>query len=299
MKQLSQPITQVFLLIIIFLLIGCAHDSTGKNKTEKENVTTEKTTKKAIEIHSNATTLNLRIAPPKNFQRTTVSENSFAKYLRTIKLKPAESKVNFYDGRIKNPEGIYLAVIDLEIGKKDLHQCADAIMRLRAEYLWKNKKYDKIHFNFTNGFRVDYSKWMEGKRIEVKGNSTKWNNRKSFSNSYEDFWKYLETIFMYAGTASLEKELKPVAIKDMKIGDVFIQGGHPGHAVIVMDMAVNETTNKKVFLLAQSYMPAQETQLLINPTDNQKSPWYSLNDNNKIITPEWTFSKNDLKRFEE
>ncbi|MEZ4798767.1 MAG: DUF4846 domain-containing protein [Flavobacteriales bacterium] len=58
---------------------------------------------------------------------------------------------------------VYDAVVDLEIGTKDLHQCADAVMRLRAEYLWVTQQYDKIHFNFTNGFRVDYTEWDERK----------------------------------------------------------------------------------------------------------------------------------------
>ncbi|WP_334296195.1 DUF4846 domain-containing protein [Clostridioides difficile] len=39
----------------------------------------------------------------------------------------------------------------------------------------------------------------------------------------------------------------------MKIGDVFIVGGSPGHASIIMDMAENEKTGEKVFMIAQSY----------------------------------------------
>ena len=61
----------------------------------------------------------------------------------------------------------------------------------------------------------------------------------------------------------------------MRIGDVFIIGGSPGHAVIVVDMAVNPETHEKVFLLAQSYMPAQQIQLLKNNNDPDLSPWYS------------------------
>ena len=46
----------------------------------------------------------------------------------------------------------------------------------------------------------------------------------------------------------------------MQIGDVLIQGGSPGHAVIVVDMAENPATGEKLYLLAQSYMPAQDIQ---------------------------------------
>lgn len=54
----------------------------------------------------------------------------------------------------------------------------------------------------------------------------------------------MDIIFAYAGTLSLENELIPVDLSDMEIGDVFIQGGSPGHAVVVVDIAVNESTAK-------------------------------------------------------
>lgn len=243
--------------------------------------------------------LQTRIIPPAGFQRISCHENSFAAYLRQLPLKPHGAKVHYYNGGIKPDKNIYEAVADLEIGDKDLHQCADAVMRLRAEYLWDQKQYDRIHFNFTNGFRVDYSEWIKGKRIAVNGNTTRWVKRKEPSNTYDDLWNYLEVIFTYAGTLSLSKELKTVDFSNIKTGDVFIQGGSPGHAVIVVDMAQNPTSGEKLFLLAQSYMPAQDIQILKNPNNKTISPWYSSNFDHKLITPEWTFTKADLKRFEE
>lgn len=191
------------------------------------------------------------------------------------------------------------------IGKKDLHQCADAIIRLRAEYLWHGGQYDRIHFNLTNGFRVDYERWRKGGRVKVVGNRTSWEQKASPSDSYATFWQYLEFVFTYAGTLSLSKELQAVAsggkapsraTTQIGIGDVFIQGGSPGHAVIVVDMATDKAGNK-VFLLAQSYMPAQEIQILKNPNDSALSPWYSAGFGEVLETPEWTFERNDLKGF--
>ena len=104
-------------------------------------------------------------------------------------------------------------------------------------------------------------------------------------------------IFSYANTRSLHQEMNPVNIMDMQIGDVFIQKKNPyGHAVIVVDMAVDPTSGKKVYLLAQSYMPAQDTQILLNPMNDRLSPWYELN-KETINTPEWTFETSDLRRF--
>jgi Domain of unknown function (4846) len=102
---------------------------------------------------------------------------------------------------------------------------------------------------------------------------------------------------MYAGTLSLSKELKSKQVKDLSIGDVFIQGGSPGHAVIVVDVAIKGSNGEKVFLLAQSYMPAQEIHVLVNPNDGGFSPWYSADFGEELVTPEWTFKRDMLKQF--
>lgn len=188
-------------------------------------------------------------------------------------------------------------MIDLETGNRDLLQCADAVIRLRAEYLYSNQQLDSIHFNLTNGFRVDFSEWVKGKRVKVDGNRTRWVQSAQPSNSYREFRSYLDFIFACAGTLSLSKELKKVSIDNMQIGDVFIQGGSPGHAVIVVDMAVNPTTGERVFMLAQSYMPAQDIHILTNPSNSDISPWYSNSFGRILATPEWTFSSSDIKRF--
>lgn len=283
-----------FYFIILFLIFtslqSCSQEKENKQNTETKN--------KTDYINPDGVTIETRFNVPDGYKRIEVIPGSFGQYLRQLPLKPHGTEVKFFDGSIKENNNIYDAVINLEIGDKDLHQCADAIMRLRAEYLWNKEEYDKIHFNFTNGFRVDYSEWMKGKRISVKGNKTSWVRKYAPSNSYEDFWDYLEIIFMYAGTLSLEKELESSDVSELKTGDIFIKGGSPGHAVIVVDMAVNPNTNEKIFLLAQSYMPAQELQVLKNPSDENLSPWYSVNFGEELKTPEWKFSKKHLKKFE-
>jgi hypothetical protein len=282
---------KVSLFFALLLFFGCPFDENNPIQTISPPEV------KPPKITEN-TSIETRIAPPQGYERTKVEAHSFPKYLRTLKLKPIGSHVKYFNGASKPNNGVYHSVIDLPIGKRDLHQCADAIMRLRAEYLWKKGAYDQIHFNFTNGFRVNYSEWMKGRRMVIKGNKTYWNNRNKPSNTYKDFWAYMELIFSYAGTASLEKELKSIKIEDAEIGDVLIQGAFPGHAVLIIDQAIHPTTGKKLYLLAQSYMPAQETQVLNNPNDSKLSPWYELEEGT-IYTPEWTFKSGDLRRFEE
>ncbi|MCD8041990.1 MAG: DUF4846 domain-containing protein [Tannerellaceae bacterium] len=237
--------------------------------------------------------------PPQEYISPEVPSTSFAAYLRDLPLLPEGSKVLLYNGEEKGNQRAAYRVVDLDIGTRDLQQCADAIIRLRAEYLYEQKQYRKIHFNFTNGFRADYKKWAEGNRIRVDGNKVNWYSSKGEDYSYTTFRSYLDIVFIYAGTASLSKELVKTAYSDLQPGDVFIQGGFPGHAVIVVDVAVHPATGKKVFLLAQSYMPAQHIHVLINPRNTALSPWYELEEQStgKVYTPEWTFEKTDLMRF--
>ncbi len=82
----------------------------------------------------------------------------------------------------------------------------------------------------------------------------------------------------------------------MQIGDVFIYGGTPGHAVIIVDMCEN-AKGEKFFMIAQSYMPAQEIHILKNKNDPKLSPWYPVNFGDALETPEWDFRKEELKRF--
>lgn len=294
--------TNMYIGLILFVFIHACWHKSNLQEIEIHSILTDDNHGLPEEneiINPDGQILLTRILPPRGFQRNKSAENSFSFYLRHLPLKPHNSEVRLYNEQTKTNFGIYEAVVDLDIGTKDLHQCADAIMRLRAEYLWNIKQYDKIHFNFTNGFRCDYTEWMKGKRIVINGNSTSWEQTADSSNTYANFWNYMEIVFSYAGTLSLSEELEPVSIEDIQIGDVFIQGGLPGHAVIVMDMAINDTTQERIFLLAQSYMPAQEIQILKNPNDDTISPWYSTDFSEKMVTPEWVFKKSDLKRFEE
>jgi hypothetical protein len=247
-------------------------------------------------INEDGKTISDRIVVPKGFERVLVEEGSFGDYLRSLPLKPHGSPVLYFNGDIK-PAEVHVAVLDIDVGDRDLQQCADAAMRLRAEYLYSKGEFERIHFNFTNGFKVEYSKWMQGYRIAIKGNKTSWVKKTSQASDYESFRKYLDIVFAYAGTASLVKELKAASIADMQIGDVFIKGGSPGHCVIIVDMAKNKETGEKLFLLAQSYMPAQEIHILKNPNNDEYNPWYSIKAGEALDTPEWNFSSEQLMKF--
>ena len=239
-----------------------------------------------------------RIPPPKGCERVTLASGTFGHWLRHLPLKPGTPPVLLYNGKRKANQEAHAAVVDIDVGARDLQQCADAVIRLRAEHLYSIGKRAAIHFNFTSGDRADFAKWATGYRPIVTGNKVRWARSARGDSSYRSLRRYLTAVFAYAGSYSLSRELKKVAdAREMHVGDVFIQGGFPGHAVLVVDLAVHPRTGKKLFLLAQSYMPAQDIHVLKNPTDAALSPWYPLDFGTTLRTPEWTFRAADLKRF--
>ncbi|RYY88721.1 MAG: hypothetical protein EOO15_08210 [Chitinophagaceae bacterium] len=240
-------------------------------------------------------TIETRFTPPHGFVRKAATAGSFAAYLRGLPLKPAGAKVHYYNGGIKDAD-VYHAVVDLDVGSRDLQQCADAVMRLRAEWLWAINRKEEITFRFSDGFRADYSRWRTGARIGIRGDRAFWKNGSAADDSYRSFRQYLDVVFTYAGTLSLSASLKSRPLAELSIGDVFIRGGSPGHAVIVVDVVENARGEKR-FLLAQSYMPAQEIHVLKNDANRDGNPWYSNRFGAVLETPEWDFKATELRTW--
>lgn len=226
---------------------------------------------------STAETLAQRFAPPSGFERSAAEPGSFAEWLRGLPLKPAGVPVLLHTGARKGRQDVHRAVVDIDVGTRDLQQCADAVMRLRAEWLYATGRKREIAFNDTQGKRLRFADRAR--------------------QDYAGFRKYMDTVFAYAGTYSLERELVPADVSDLRPGDVFIKGGFPGHAVIVMDVAIHPSTGARRFLLSQSYMPAQEIHILRNPSATDGSPWYDAGFGDTLVTPEWRFTRQQLKRW--
>jgi Domain of unknown function (4846) len=257
--------TMKIILVISGLLLQYSCD-------RKESSTADK-----LLVAASANTEYKRIADivtPDGFIRVIAGPGSFGAWLRNFSLKK-DKTVYLYNGLQKENQSAQFAVLDIPVGNKDLQQCADAVMRLRAEYLFAGKRFTEIEFRDNNDKAYI---WQGG------------NKRPAFE-------QYLENVFGWCGSASLEKQLKPVQyLQDIQSGDVFIRGGFPGHAMIVIDVAGNKE-GKKIFMLAQSYMPAQDIHVVQNPMNKKLSPWYEVNDGEEIITPEWKFAGNQLRRW--
>jgi hypothetical protein len=235
-----------------------------------------------------ADTVVTRFKTPEGYQRVNAAPGSFGTYLQNLPLKPVGAHTETYKGTIAATDVFTAAVVDVSVGNEDLQQCADAVMRLRGEYLYQQKRYSEIAFHFESGFKCDYIHYAEGYRYS----NDHWVLKAKKHYDYPTFMRYMKLVFAYAGTLSLDKELHKVKNADeLKAGDVFIKGGSPGHCFIVMDVVEN-ARHKKLFLLAQSFMPAQNIQVL-----QYRSPWFSLDVPSEIWYGELIHPAY-LKRFE-
>lgn len=223
-----------------------------------------------------------RIALPQvaGVRRAAVQPRSFGEWLRHLPMLPASSPVLLYDGSRKPNQAAHAAVFALDVPRRDLQQCADAVMRLRAEYLLALGRPREIRFHPDPG---------KPRVLAYSGTA----------EARADFMKYMLRVFSEAGSASLQAELARVT-GPVQPGDVLIQGGYPGHAILVLDVA--EAAGRRYLLLGQSYMPAQQFHLLRNSGDDALSPWYDEATLDGLIglkTPEWwrPFSRKDVRRF--
>lgn len=243
-------------------------------------------------------TLEARIHPPAGYVRISSDETELTTFLRNFPLKKDGSKVLLYNGKELRNQKNHAAIFDLPLENRDLQQCADSIMRIYAEYYWSQEEYDRIAFHLTNGFLMEYTKWRDGNRLQVDGNDVRWAKTQEADDSYDNFHRYLSMLFAYAGTLSLAEESEAIEVKDIRPGDMFLQGGSPGHCVLIIDIA-EDANGSRCFLLAQGYMPAQDFHVLKNPL-HPEDPWYYASEITfPLATPSWTFREGSLMRWGE
>ncbi len=258
---------KITFIIFLVLIISCAGSLSHPESSANSQT-----------IDSIDNTIKERFKCPAGYQRDSIHPLSYAHFLQNFKLHSTNRNVHYYNGVIK-PNPVHAAVLDIDVGNQDLQQCADAVMRLRAEYLFQQKRFDEITFRFLG----------DGKLHSL-------NAYRKGDTSYAKFRKYMNYVFAYANTRSLKDQLISQPLKKISIGNILIQSGIPyGHAITIMDLC-RDTLGNTLALLAQSYMPAQEIHILKNFNDPAHSPWYNLNQKS-IYTPEWTFDSSDLMTF--
>jgi len=276
--------TQIFYFFFCTMIFSCCSNQSA-------------TIKKADTISLQKPITSIREIPlPPGFSLIACSDVAYTNWLLDLKFKN-DKTVFLYNGQKKQNQFVQYAVLDIDIGKKDLLQCADAAIKLKADFLYTKKRYPELNFIATSGDTISYEGWKNGKRWKEKnGRLVTYSLAASVNNSAAGYNAFMEYVFSYCGTYSLCRQLGAVAAVDSVLpGDIFIEGGFPGHAISVMAVAANNR-GEKLVLLSQGFMPAQDIHLLKNYADSRLSPWFKMEKNKTINTPEWVFEASDLKR---
>ena len=285
-KTTTMPVYFHLLMVLLSAINSCT-EQTQHSDDHRPNIISAKISPKTIK----------EITLPKGFNYVKNGDTTYAHWLLDLKLKENKT-VHLFNGDLKSDQKVQYGVLDIDIGKKDLLQCADAVIKLRADFLFTNHRYNELNFIVTSGDSISFEKWLKGYRWKEQGSKLISYKANIAANIVQqEFSKFMELVYSYCGSYSLSKQLRSVNdINSIEPGDVFVKGGFPGHAVTVMAVAKN-SAGEKIFLLSQGYMPAQDIHILKNYNDPELSPWYSMEGIYPLNTPQWQFEIGSLKRW--
>ncbi len=235
-------------------------------------------------LNASGMTVETRFVPPQGYERVKY-DDPYTDYVRNLPMLPDGAPIHIYTGELKPIQTNHVGVLDIDVGNRDLQQCSDAAQRIRTDYLFQTEQYDKINYQFVNGMKFSWNQYKQGYRAVREGKKTVMKKIGKANHSLESFRNYQKSLFMYAGVSSVMKESPELTLADVRPGDA-IAG--TGHLIIILDVVENAQGKKKV-LLAQSYIPAQQIEVLKNPMS--ESPWYDadLFESCPFVTPEWTY----------
>lgn len=210
-------------------------------------------------------TVQTETPAPEGYVR--VETDGWGEWLRGLPVLPEGSPVLKEDGTPKPNQRAHHRVINMPV--LPYQECADSVMRLRAEYLVSAHK----------TFRFSGMSFSKGSRGALD--------------------RFLRRLFVMKGTLNLASEMTTPPAWEGRVqpGDVLVRGGSPGHAVMVLDVVQNGRSRK--LLLGNGFMPAQQFHVLRNP---KGGVWF---DEAELYTPAGlriplagiTFNHNHLRRF--
>lgn len=232
--------------------------------------------------------------PPPGFSRVPAQPGSFAAWLRRLPLRPPGTPVRAFDGSLilAGDDPRLSAVVAIDTGHQDLQQCADSILRLHAEWSWSTGRAATLGYRFTSGHLSRWRDWADGLRPRVEGSAVRFRPEAPRDASRASFRAWLDSVFTYAGTLSLERDLLKPRPGELQPGDLFVAGGSPGHAVVLLDIAARPD-GARVALVGQGFTPAQDLHVLRSP----EGPWFPLLEGG-VQTPFWApFPANSARSF--
>ena len=130
------------IFVFICLLFACEPASSTPPKQTVEQVAT--TVAQSIvdkahypwlqdwQEHPPMVTLVSKFPVPQGYERVTVQPKTYSHWLRHLPIRTDRTNVLSFRGyRLSRPSA---AIVAIDVGTRDLQQCADSVIRLHAEY---------------------------------------------------------------------------------------------------------------------------------------------------------------------
>jgi hypothetical protein len=227
--------------------------------------------------------LEARYPPPEGFTRVELGNKSFGEWLRGLPLAAPGTPVRTYRGDVRYgaDDRRIASVVAIDVGKADLQQCADTVMRLHGEWAWSQGRRD-ISYDAASGMPLPYQRFARGEHVAMEGNRLVWKPGRVAATGHAGFREFMNMVFAWSNTVSLARQAAKVAPGDVRPGDFFVSPGNPGHTVLILDLA-RDSSGRAVALIGQSYMPAQSFYVLRGDRD----PWFTLVAGKSVDTPFW------------
>ncbi|MAY80046.1 MAG: hypothetical protein CL930_07155 [Deltaproteobacteria bacterium] len=230
--------------------------------------------------------ISQRYDPPTGYHRVAAEPHSFAAWLRTLPIRTDRMNVLSYkDEPLNRPSA---GIVAIDVGDRDLMQCADSIIRLHAEYLWAYGRQNEAAYRFTSGDETQWADWVSGERFQINGSGVTRTKGKPRTASHAVYRRWLDLVFTYAGTRSLARDAaRPSVDAAVEPGEFYVDAGSPGHAVIVLDVVTNGS-GVRLGLLGQGFMPAEDIHVLRSSLAID-GVWFRLPDREEEVlpTPSW------------
>jgi hypothetical protein len=224
-----------------------------------------------------------RFPAPEGYVRVAVSPGDYGDWLRHLPLRPDDAPVD----RLA-------AVVDWRWTNARRLGAANAVLRLRGEYLWFCCANEAIAFRFTSGDLFEWKRWADGWAPAVAGRRVEWRQGPEPGFSRQSYTKYLDTLLAYASVNSLAADTHPVTDGTIQPGDVLVESGRGGFAAVVLDVAVNADGRVSI-LIGQTVKAAGGFCVIQAAAD---SVWHEAEADAAIDLPGWGGMRfNRLRRW--
>lgn len=215
--------------------------------------------------------------PPEGAIR--VEADAWGTWLQARPLADGDGPVKTWDGRVV---GHPARVVELSLIGGHLQECADSLIRLRAE--WRKERNEPVMFHATSGDPMPWERWQKGERPYEHGRGLAW--KPGTKGGWE---AYLSRVYNWAGTISLKAYDTEPATDAPRPGDLLVDPGSPGHTVVLLDVA--KRGSETFVLVGEGFMPAQDFHVEIGPHQG----WWAWEPG--VMLPHWPLPGETHRRF--